>query len=177
MSFMLLADDPGVCTVPENDSLGSVTQLVTKYLTGQAAAYMEFYEFMEDRVLMGVPDFVPSEVVEGPVKVRATSFGGFGEGLLNISKVRTGRVTVVRFTQVKDRYALHMVTGEAVTPRSWEEAGWDPPAPQLPSLEIILDSPVEEFAEKVLSQHYIISYGDNRELFKDFCRILDIDMY
>ncbi len=177
MSFMLLADDPGVCTVPENDSLGSVTQLVTKYLTGQAAAYMEFYEFMEDRVLMGVPDFVPSEVVEGPVKVRATSFGGFGEGLLNISKVKTGRVTVVRFTQVRDRYALHMVTGEAVTPRSWEEAGWDPPAPQLPSLEIVLDSPVEEFAEKVLSQHYIISYGDNRELFKDFCRILDIDMY
>jgi len=34
-------------------------------LTGQIAAYLEFYEFMDDRVLMGVPDFVPREVVDG----------------------------------------------------------------------------------------------------------------
>lgn len=72
---------------------------------------------------------------------------------------------------------MHLVTGEAVEARSWEEAGWDPPAPQLPSLEVVLDSPVEEFAEKVIAQHYIISYGDNTALFKDFCRIHDIDMY
>jgi L-fucose isomerase-like protein len=146
-------------------------------LTGQCAAYMEFYEFMQDRLLTGVPDFVPTEVVDGNVKVRATSFGGFGEGLLNISKVKTGRVTLARLTYSGDRYAMHLVTGEAVEPRSWEEAGWDPPAPQLPSLEVVLDSPVEEFAEKVIAQHYIISYGDNTALFKDFCRIHDIDMY
>ncbi len=177
MAFMLLGDDPGVCTIPENDSLGAVTQLATKYLTGQCAAYMEFYEFMEDRVLMGVPDFVPSEIVDGKVTVKATAFGGFGEGVLNISKVKTGTVTLARLTGEDGRYSLHMVTGEAVPPRSWEEAGWEPPAPQLPSLEIILDTPVEDFADKVLSQHYILSYGDNTQEFEDLCGILDIDIY
>ncbi len=174
--FMLLSDELGLCTIPENDSLGSVTQLMTKYLTGQVAAYLEFYEFMEDRVLMGVPDYVPSEVVEGKVKVNPTSFGGFSEGLLNVSKIKTGRVTLCRLTNKGDKYSMHIVTGEAVMPRSWEEAGWAPPAPQLPSLEIILDVPVDDFAEKVLSQHYIVSYGDNYGLFKDLCKILDIEV-
>ncbi|MBD3293291.1 MAG: hypothetical protein GF393_10225, partial [Armatimonadia bacterium] len=58
--FMLLHEEDGVCTVPENDIPGSVTQLITLYLTGQIGAYMEFYEFQPDGMLMGVPDYVPT---------------------------------------------------------------------------------------------------------------------
>ncbi len=176
MVFMLLADNLKVCTIPENDTLGAVTQLIVKYLTGQIAAYFEFYEFMEDRLLVGVPDFVPSEVVDGKVKVCPAGFGSLSEGILNISKVRTGKVTLCRLIGQGDRYKMHVVTGEAVTPGPWEEAGWAQPAPQLPSLEIIPDTPVEEFAEKVASQHYILSYGDNSEIVKDFCRIAKIEV-
>jgi L-fucose isomerase-like protein len=175
MIFMLIADTLRACVIPENDALGAVTQLIVKYLTGQIAAYFEFYEFMEDRVLVGVPDFVPSEVVDGDVVVRPANFGGIGGGVLNVSKVKTGRVTLCRLVATGDRYALHAVTGEAVAPGPWEEAGWAPPAPQLPSLEVVLDTPVEAFAEKVASQHYILSYGDNTLLLKDFCKILKID--
>jgi L-fucose isomerase-like protein len=177
MIFMLLADKMGICVVPENDALGSVTQLIVKNLTGQIGAYLEFYEFMEDRVLAGVPDFVPAEVVDGPVTVHPTSFGGFAEGILNVSKVKTGRLTMFRLSFTGGRYVMHIVTGEGVCPRRWEEAGWLPPAPQLPSLEIVLDTPVEEFADKVLSQHYIICYGDHSQLMRDYCRITGIDLY
>ncbi|MCQ2427059.1 MAG: hypothetical protein MJ137_01480, partial [Clostridia bacterium] len=48
--FMLLSED-GYTTVPENDSLGSVTQLMMNGLTGQLAGYLEFYEFFENSVL------------------------------------------------------------------------------------------------------------------------------
>ena len=126
---------------------------------------------------MGVPDFVPSEAVEGPVTVTAAAFGDFGEGVLNISKVKTGKVTLARLCFKGGGYALHCVRGEAVQPRSWEEEGWDHPAPQLPSLEIIPDIPVEDFAEKVLSQHYIISFGDNSSLFKTFCTLKGLEIY
>jgi L-arabinose isomerase len=175
-AFMLLHEEEGVCTVPENDILGSVTQLMVKHCTGQVGAYLEFYEFMPDGMLMGVPDYVPTEVVDGPVTVLPTAFGEFGEGLLNVSRVKTGKVTVVRLTHTGDRYAMHMVTGEAKTPRPWEEAGWAPPAPQLPSLEIVLDTSVEPFIDRVLSQHYIISYGDNTETLRDLCSILGVDV-
>jgi len=176
MVFMLLADEMGLPTIPENDSLGAVTQLLVNCLTGQIAAYMEFYEFMEDRVLVGVPDYVPAEVVEGPVTVLPASFGGFSEGVLNVSKVRTGRVTLCRIFARGGLYFLHAVTGEAVTPRSWEEAGWSAPAPQLPSLEIVLDSSVEDFAQNVMSQHYIVAYGDIREDLREACSVTGLTL-
>jgi len=174
--FSLLSEDPGVCTVPENDTLGAVTQLMLRALTGQIAAYLEFYEFMSDRVLLGVPDFVPREVVDGKVTILPSKFGDFGEGLLNVSKLKTGRATIARLTSSGDRYAMHVAAGEAVTPRKWEECGWAQPAPQLPGLEVVLDGPVEEFAQRVMSQHYFVVYGDATAEISELCRLLGIEV-
>ncbi len=52
-AMTLLHDCLDISSVPENDALGSVTQLMVRYLTGQVAAYLEFYEFMENGALMG----------------------------------------------------------------------------------------------------------------------------
>lgn len=172
--FMLLGDEDGLCTIPENDTMGAVTQLMTRYVTGQIAAYLEFYEFLPNGMLMGVPDYVPSEVVDGPVTVLPTSFGKLSEGVLNISRIKTGKVTLCRLLSTGENYSLHLVTGMARKPRKWEEAGWTPPAPQLPSLEIVLDSPVDDFVQQVGGQHYILSHGDNTEALKDLCRLLGV---
>lgn len=173
--FMLLADEAGLCTIPENDCLGCITQLMVKYLTGQAAPYLEFYEFFEHSVLAGVPDYVPAAAVDGQVTVMPAAFGELSEGILNVSKVRTGLVTLCRLTAIDGEYYLHMVTGNGKTPSKWEEAGWTQPAPQLPGLEIGL-SDVEGFAEKVMCQHYILSYGDNTEVIRNLCEILNIEV-
>jgi L-fucose isomerase-like protein len=173
-AMTLLHDEMDICSVPENDALGAVTQLMVHYLTGQPAAYLEFYEFLEDGALLGVPDYVPSGVVDGKVTVMPNAFGGFGEGLLNVSRLRTGKVTLSRLTHSGGQYALHVVTGMARTPSKWEEAGWAPPAPQLPSLEIVFDTPVGDFVDNVMSQHYIISHGDHRAKLGELCAILGI---
>ena len=68
-----------------------------------------------------------------------------------------------------------MVKGFGKTPMKWEEAGWTQPAPQLPGLQIELDD-VPAFAENVMCQHYIISYGDNTDLVKNLCDILGIEV-
>lgn len=171
--FMLLSDEMKVCTIPENDAMGAVTQLVMKQVTGQCAAYFEFYEFFEKSVLVGVPDFVPAEVVEGKVTVTRAAFGGISGGLLNISTVKTGRLTIARLSNTADQYTMHICTGEGKL-RAWEEAGWDKPAPQLPSLEIFLDTPVEEFTQKISGQHYIIAYGNHVKALTDFCYLKNI---
>jgi L-fucose isomerase-like protein len=149
---------------------------MVRYVSDQIAPYFEFYEFFEDRLLVGVPDFVPSEIVDGDVIVMPAAFGKLSEGLLNISKVKTGRVTLCRLRSSGERYVMHVVTGDAITPRPWEEAGWSQPAPQLPGLEIIPDVPVEEFALKVLSQHYILAYGDYTRELSDLCYLLGIEV-
>ena len=175
MIFMLLSDELNICTIPENDAMGAVTQLIVKQLTGQCAAYLEFYEFFENSVLLGVPDFVPGEVVEGKIKVKPAAFGNISGGLLNISTMKTGKLTLIRLFNTGDRYFMHYCTGEGRL-KSWEEAGWDYPAPQLPSLEIFPDTDVETFVQKVAGQHYIIAYGDNSELLRDFCYLKDIEI-
>jgi L-fucose isomerase-like protein len=173
-AMTLLHDKMDICSVPENDSLGAVTQLITRYLTGQVAAYLEFYEFMENGALMGVPDYVPGEIVEGKITVMPNAFGDFGEGLLNVSKLKTGKATIARLCHCDGEYALHLATGTAKTPIKWEEAGWAPPAPQLPSLDFEFDGDADEFIQNVMGQHYIISYGDNRKKFSELCDLLGI---
>jgi L-fucose isomerase-like protein len=96
--------------------------------------------------------------------------------VLNVSRLKTGRVTLCRLASHAGHYTLHIVLGNAVTPRAWEEAGWAQPAPQLPGLQITLDGGMEEFSQNVMGQHYILSYGDNTAVFRDFCKLTKIDV-
>ncbi|MDD3927250.1 MAG: hypothetical protein PHT33_11400, partial [bacterium] len=173
--FMLLAED-GLCTIPENDVPGAVTQLMTTYVTGQIAAYMEIYEFSSRGMLIGVPDYIPSEITDGPVKVMPSAFGHLGQGLLNVSEVRPGQITLARLLCAEGCYSLHLATGKAERPQPWEEAGWAPPAPQLPGLQVKLDGAIEDFIQQVGGQHYILSYGDNRPQLIDLCQLLKIEV-
>lgn len=172
--FTLLAED-GICTTPENDAMGNVTQVIVNGLTGQIGAYLEFYEYFDDGVLAGVPDYVPKEVVDGETTILPATFGELSQGLLNVSKVKTGKLTMARFTVEDGKYLLHMVVGDGETPPSWEECGWDKPAPQLPSLKIKLKD-TEDFCQKVACQHYIICYGDKSSELKELCDILGIEI-
>ena len=176
MILTLMADEIGIPTIPENDVPGSVTQMIVHYLTGQIAAYMGFYEFLEDRLLVGVPDYVPSEIVSGDTTFTFTKFGELSSGILNVSKVKTEKVTLNRLSTIKGKFVMHIATGEAVPAPKWEEAGWETPVPQLTGLGIILDSPIDEFAQKVLGQHYNISYGDNSKLLVEFCKLMEIEV-
>ena len=177
MVFMLLEHYCNVLTIPENDVMGAVTQLIMKYISGQTVPYLEYYEFFDNSVLIGVPDFIPKAATEGDVKVLPAAFGLLNSSLLNVSKVKTGYVTCARLVYLKGKYKLHVYTGEAKTPPAWNEYGWDDPAPQLPSLEVFIDSTtVEEFAQKVSSQHVIVAYGNHVEALRDFCKMMDIEL-
>ena len=177
MVFMLLAHYCDILTIPENDVMGAVTQLIMKYISGQTVHYMEYYEFFENSMLIGVPDFVPYTVTEGDVTVLPAAFGLLSASLLNVSKVKTGYVTCARLVYLNGKYKMHIYTAEAKEPPAWNEFGWDDPAPQLPSLEVFPDScTVEEFAQMVSGQHVILAYGNYVEALKDFCKMMDIEV-
>ncbi len=177
MVFMLLEEYYDVLTIPENDIMGAVTQLIGSAITGQMVPYMEYYEFFEKSMLIGVPDFIPKAITDGDIHVLPTAFGLLSGSLLNVSKPRTGLVTCLRLVYKDGKYYMHMYLANAKEAPPWEECGWAPPAPQLPSLEVEpLDCTVEEFAQKVSGQHVILCYGDYRESIYDFCRLMDIEI-
>lgn len=174
--FMLLSED-GYTTVPENDSLGAVTQLMMSRLTGQLAGYLEFYEFFDNSVLAGVPDFIAADMIDGDTyTVLPAAFGQLSQGILNVSKVKTGTLTMSRLVYKDGKYTMHMILGNGKNPPLWEECGWDAPAPQLSALEIEIPS-VEKFADNVACQHYIITYGDNRAIIRNICSIMGIEVF
>lgn len=157
--------------------MGAVTQLAMKYLTEQLVPYLEYYEFFEESMLIGVPDFVPKAATDGDVTVLPAAFGLLNASLLNVSKVKTGYVTCARLFYLNGKYKMHVYTAEAKNPPACNEYGWDDPAPQLPSLEVFPDScTVEGFAQKVACQHVIVAYGDFVEEIKDFCKLMDIEL-
>ena len=177
MVFMLLEHYYGVLTVPENDIMGAVTQLIASGITGQTVPYLEYYEFFENSMLIGVPDYIPAAATDGAIRVLPTAFGLLSKSLLNVSRVKTGLVTCMRLVYLDGVYRMHMYLADAKTPEPWEECGWAPPAPQLPSLEVYpQDCTVEEFAQKVSSQHVIVCYGDHREAVQDFCKLMGIEI-
>ena len=175
-SLAFLHERMALPTVPENDSYGAVTELVMRELSGgEVPMYMEFYEFTKDTALMGVPDYVPGSWVDSKVTVMPNAFGSFGEGLLNVSKLKTGLVTLARLGEEADgSFAIHAVTAEARTPETWEEAGWAPPAPQLPTLEMHFGFPSDNFLEHVAGQHYIVSSGNQLNRIREYCRVTGI---
>lgn len=178
MVFMLLERWYQVLTIPENDVMGAVTQLILREMTGQTVPYLEYYEFFENSMLIGVPDFVPQPATDGEVRLLPAAFGLLSSSLLNVSKVRTGYVTCARLVYCNGDYRMHVYTAEAKCPEPWNEYGWDDPAPQLPSLEVFPDScSVEEFAQKVSSQHVIVAYGDWTEAIRDFCSMMGIEVF
>ncbi|NLF94343.1 MAG: hypothetical protein GX564_10700 [Oligosphaeraceae bacterium] len=175
-ALTLLHEELDLPSIPENDSYGAVTQVLLQALTGEVPAYLEFYEFSRNSALMGVPDYVPGNVVEGRVTVMPNAFGDFGEGLLNVSRLRTGTVTIVRLACQDAQLLLHAALGEAVQPEAWEEAGWASPAPQLPSLEIKFPCCVEPFLQEVQGQHYILAYGNILPRLRAFAQICGLPL-
>ena len=95
------------------------------------------------RMRIASPEVVSSGTV-GPAAIQPSTFGLLSTSLLNVSKFRDGRVTAARLVTRDGKYALHMFTGTARQPRRWEESGWAPPAPQLPSLELTPDCGMDE---------------------------------
>jgi L-fucose isomerase-like protein len=163
--------------VCENDVPGMITQTMLGLLTGQSTTFLEMYEYFPDRILTGVCGFTPTSIIDGgKVSVRGHSWGGSSGGIVNTGQMKTGKVTLSRISLHGERYRMHIVTGEGIKPRAWEELGWAPPAPYFPSLEIIIDGGVEQFANKALAQHYAVVYGDHSQKLADLCKLLDIEV-
>lgn len=175
-AMTLFHDMNDIPSVPENDSCGCVLELIMQHLTGQLPFYLEFYEFTKDSALMGVPDYIPASAADGGITVMPNAFGSFGEGLLNVSKVKPGTITMTRLARRNGRFVIHMALAEGVTPETWEEAGWAPPAPQLPSLELKFGKPSEGFIQDVMSQHYILTRGDNRPAVREYAALAGIGL-
>jgi L-fucose isomerase-like protein len=163
-----------VDTICECDVPGLVAQVVVKELTETKSVFQEFYEFYENRMLIGACGFVPLSLCTGNKPLAQGHEWGDTGGIMNVSELKTGRVTLFKLYTINGQMHMHLVTGNAKTPEKWQEDGWEGKGPKLPSLEVELDSSLEEFQEYIAGQHYIVAYGDISRLMKRYCKFTGI---
>jgi len=164
------AQVPVVC---ESDVLGLVTELIMDFISGQRSVYLEFYDILSDRVLMGVCGMIPQSALEETPRLYKYAWGKLS-GLMIVGSMKTGKITLARLASAGDRYTMHITVGEAVKPRTWHEIGWQLEAPVYPSLEIILGDRIGEFTENILAQHYHLVYGDYTKELIELCKLLGV---
>ncbi len=160
--------------VCENDVPGMLGHTILNSVSGEIATFVESYEFWDDRILFGVCGFVPPSMIDGPKQAKLFRTDPW-EGLMNCSKMKTGRVTLLRPFFRNGRPMIHLFTGKAVEARKWLEIGFTHPG-MHPSVEIILDGTLRHYLDYVPAQHYSLVYGDFAKEIMYLCKLLDVEL-
>jgi L-fucose isomerase-like protein len=159
---------PYVC---ENDIPGLLGQLALGTMSNQISAYWEFYEMLEDGILLGCCGFSPEAMLAEPLKVRF--YDSFVTGAACCSRIRTGPYTLARLGKdTANRFVLSWTEGEAHEPPAWCEEALG--APQHPSVRFVPEVPADQFVRNVLAQHVAVSAGRWAAEMAEFANILDI---
>jgi L-fucose isomerase len=158
--------------VDENDIGNLVAELALKWISGAPVTFLEHYEHHPDWILLGVDGFVPHQLIDGPIVIKQTDV--LSPGIAHGSRMRTGRMTLACLAETDTGYRMHIVPGEASSPRSWVEMGTS--LPPWPSVSFAPDAGVRRVLDHVLSQHFAAAYGEWSEELVHLCRLLDIEV-
>jgi len=164
---ILGAEIPVSC---EGDIPLITTQLIMHYLSaGGTITYADIHDIGEKDITCAACGYAPFDMVEGSPRVDKTEL--LYEGVANCAVYREGRVTAARLAYTKDRgYKMHIIGGMAHHAPPFREVGCLP----YPSMEIRLDGSTDDFGQRLMSQHYAITYGDIRPELSAFCQLMGI---
>jgi len=160
--------------VCENDIAGMLGHVLLHAVSRETVTFVESYEFWDDRILFGVCGFLPPSMIVGRKQAKLFRTEPW-EGLMNCSKMKTGRVTLIRPYVRQGVPSIHMVTGKAVAARKWIEVGFEEPG-MHPSIELILDGTLKHFVDHVPAQHFSMVYGDWATEVSYLCKLLNVEL-
>jgi L-fucose isomerase-like protein len=167
MPLSMLADEMVVSC--EGDLPLVVTQLILHYLTGTPTSYGDLHHVTERSLLLGACGFAPlSFAAARPVINKHTALY---EGILNSSPYREGTVTLARLSSMPGgTFKMHIAGGKSVPGPLFHEVG----CPPYPFITVELDENIDEFMQRICSQHYAIVYGDVRSELRQLCHMLGV---
>ena len=82
-------------------------------------------------------------------------------------------MTLACFSETREGYRMHIVTGEGKERPKWVEMGV--PLPSWPSVTFYPDATVRQILDHVQSQHFAAVYGTYVDELVDLCKLLNIE--
>lgn len=155
----------------ECDIHNLLLQIIIKQLTGLKTTFLEVFEYFDSTVLMASCGYAPFEMcADNCISVFNHSWDNSG-GLMNISELKTGLITVSQLYNKNGEYYIFSTIGQGKRPEKFQEEGWENEnGPKIPGLEISLDLELDKFQNNIYNPHFIISYGDNTKILKEYCK-------
>jgi L-fucose isomerase-like protein len=175
MLLSIIGDE--INAICECDIYGLLAQTIVSKLTGLRPTFLEIFEFYKESVLMASCGFVPFSICKNDcTKIYQHEWDDSG-GLMNISAINGGSLTVFNFFVKNNSLKMQVFTGNGINPERFQEEGWENhKGPMLPSLEIRFDSGIDVFKENIISPHYIIVHGNHTEIIDDYCWFSGIEI-
>ena len=166
-----------VDTICECDVYNLVLQVIISEITSQKSFFLEIFEFYSDGFLMASCGFAPFKACRDDcIETREHDWGG-AKGIMNISKLKTGEITLMNLSANDGKLNLQLLKGNSETPEVFQEEGWTSSCgPMIPGLKIKTDFDVEKFKENIKGPHYIVYYGDLQQEMTAYCKLTGIDL-
>jgi len=158
--------------VCENDIPGLLGQVILGLLSDEMSTYWEFYQALDDGVLMGCCGFCPESFLAESMRVK--TYDEFFTGTGCCSRVRTGPYTLVRLGTNRDKQQVYTCAeGEAFAPPQWYEDALG--MPQHPSVRFVPNAvSMRDFIGNALAQHVAVVPGHWGEAVAEFATMKNI---
>jgi len=166
-----LVASAGYPYVDENDIGNLVAEIMLQWISGKQVMFLEHYEHHPEWILLGEDGYLPMDFVDGNPQIKPVETVLLG-GIVQCSKMKTGRLTLACLSEDHEGYRMHIVSGEGKEPPQWVEMGV--PLPPWPSVKFNPDGKVRSILDHVQSQHFAAVYGDYVEELQDLCHLLGI---
>lgn len=166
-----------VDAICECDVYNLVLQVIISEITSQKSFFLEIFEFYSDGFLMASCGFAPFKACRGDcIEIREHDWGG-AKGIMNISKLKTGEITLMNLSARDGKLSLQLLKGNSETPEIFQEEGWkNSCGPMIPGLKIKTNYSIEKFKENIAGPHYIVYYGDLQQEMTAYCRLAGINL-
>ncbi len=164
-----------VNAICEGDVYGLLAQTIVNRLTGLKPTFLEVFEFYKDSVMMASCGFAPFSLCKKDcIRIYQHEWDGCG-GLMNISQLKTGEVTLFNFFIRNNNLEMHVFSGKGDIPERFQEEGWHGHrGPMIPALNINIDSGIDTFKDNIAGPHYLILHGNHLDVIEDYCRFSGI---
>jgi len=155
----------------EGDVYMLLTQLFMNYVTGQTTTYGDVLGFSGDKVISASCGFAPRCFLnrEKPVIKNHTALY---TGLLVTTGFKNGiAATVARLANDKSGFKMHLIDCETDELKDFHEIDC-PPYPG--TVMRLRNKDANTFKNEVMSQHYVMVFGEYMQPMQEFCDLLDI---
>lgn len=165
---MLGGEMPVSC---EGDVYMLLMQLVLSYAAGQTTTYGDILAFMDDRVISASCGFAPRCFLDSE-KPAVKNHTALYTGLLVTTGFKSGReATVCRIANDREGFKMHLIDGETQELKNFHEID----CPPYPGTVIRLrNKNADTFKNEIMSQHYVMVFGNYMDVMRDFCSLTDI---